>query len=126
MGKAAKIVSSSIIGMDFKTVLVGGRSYVIFPPTIRKIAGASFYLSSMDECHSIEDVIRSLSNIKDAAHALSWFISGSDDISEELMDGTLDEVIEALVTAYSMVSIEDFQMLSALSRNVSKMTANQR
>lgn len=124
MGNSAKLVGSAIVGMDFKTVLVGGRSYVITPPTIRNIAGASVYLSGLDDCNSVKDVIHSLSNVENASHALSWFISGSDELADELMDCTLDEVCGALEIAYSMVSVKDFIRLSALSKNVSMMAAN--
>lgn len=33
--KAAKIVNSAILGMDFRTVVVAGKAYVIKPPTIK-------------------------------------------------------------------------------------------
>ena len=42
---AAKIVNSSIIGADFKTIVINNKSYVISPPTIHKIAGAGCYLA---------------------------------------------------------------------------------
>ena len=48
--EGAKIVSSAILGMDFKVVVVAGKSYVIAPPTIKRLAGAGYWLSSIYIC----------------------------------------------------------------------------
>lgn len=121
---AAKIVSSAIIGMDFKTVVVNGRSYVIMPPTIKKIAGAAYWLSDIQEAKTLKEMFMSINNAEALAHALSWFINGNDDLSDELAKGTQDEVIEGLEAAYSLISTQDFIKLSILARNVANLTAN--
>lgn len=121
---AAKIVSSAIIGMDFKTVVVNGRSYVIMPPTIKKIAGAAYWLSDIQEAKTLKEMFMSINNAEALAHALSWFINGNDDLSDELAKGTQDEVIEGLEAAYSLISTQNFIKLSILARNVANLTAN--
>ena len=126
MSNAAKIVSSAVLGLDFKTVIVNGKAYIITPPTIRRIAGASYCLSGKGEGQSIREYLMSVEGIESLACALSWFIAGDDRLSEELKDGTFDEVVDALDEAYSLISIQSFRKLLDLEMNVSSLTAKQR
>lgn len=126
MSKGAKIVDSAILGMDLRSVVVNGKAYMIQPPTIARIAGAGYYLSGFDEVKDVKDIFNSLKDIGNAAKALSWFINGDESLSEELSKGTLEEVILALETAYSLISVENFSRLSVLTRNVSSLTARPR
>lgn len=124
---AAKIVNSAILGMDFKNCIVNGKTYTIYPPTIRKLAGAGYYLSDLTDCgESVKDAIASLKDLNNLAYALSFMINGDDNLFEELSQGTFDEVVDALCECYSLVSVENFIRLSALSRNVTSLTAKQR
>ena len=120
---AAKIVSSAIIGMDFKTIVINGKSYVIMPPTIKKIAGAAYWLSDIKDGSTLKELFLSINNAKALAHALSWFINGNDDLFSELSNGTQDEVIKGLEVAYSLISTQNFIKLSILARNVANLTA---
>lgn len=127
MGKnAAKIVSSAILGMDFKVVIVNGKSYIVTPPTIKKIAGAAYWLSDVKDGKNIKELFASVNNVEPLAHALSWFIQGNDSLFEELSNGTLDEVIDGLESAYSLLSTKNFLRLSVLAKNVAGLTAKQR
>lgn len=123
---AAKIVSSAILGMDFKVVIVNGKSYIVTPPTIKKIAGAAYWLSDVKDGKNIKELLASINNVEPLAHALSWFIQGNDSLFEELSNGTLNEVIDGLESAYSLLSTKNFLMLSVLAKNVASLTANQR
>ena len=121
---AAKIASSAILGMDFK--VVNGKSYIVTPPTIKRIAGAAYWLSDVRDGKTIRELLASINNVEPLAHALSWFIQGDDILAEELSQGTLDEVIDGLDAAYSLVSTDSFLKLSGLARNVADLTAKQR
>lgn len=123
---AAKIVSSAILGMDFKVVVVNGKSYIITSPTIKKIAGAAYWLSDMKNGETIRELLASINNVESLAHALSWFIQGDDSLFEELSNATLDEIVEGLDAAYSLLSVQNFLRLSALAKNVANLTAKQR
>lgn len=123
---AAKIVSSAILGMDFKVVIVNGKSYIVTPPTIKKIAGAAYWLSDVKDGKDIKELLVSINNVEPLAHALSWFIQGNDSLFEELSNGTLDEVIDGLESAYSLLSTKNFLRLSVLAKNVASLTAKQR
>lgn len=107
-------------------VIVNEKSYVIYPPTIHKIAGAASYLSNLGKIETLEDVFRSMKDTPNASHALSWLIKGNDDLYEELSKGTFDENVEALSVAFSLISAENFAKLSVLAMNVAKLAATQR
>ena len=123
---AAKIVSSAILGMDFKVVIVNGKSYIVTPPTIKKIAGAAYWLSDVKDGKNIKELLASINNVEPLAHALSWFIQGNDSLFEELSNGTLNEVIDGLESAYSLLSTKNFLRLLVLVKNVASLTAKQR
>ena len=123
---AAKIVSSAILGMDFRVVIVNGKSYIVTPPTIKKIAGAAYWLSDVKDGKDIKELLASINNVEPLAHALSWFIKGNDSLFEELSNGTLDEVVDGLESAYSLLSTKNFLRLSVLAKNVASLTAKQR
>ena len=125
MNNAAKIVGSSVIGKDFETVFVNERAYVIEPPTINKIAGAGYYLASLDKLDTVFDMVRSFKDIKDASKALSWLIQGNERLSDQLSKGTFDEIVEALSVAIGMISAKNFYKLSVLAKNVATLTARQ-
>lgn len=123
---AAKIVSSAILGMDFKVIVVNNKSYVLTPPTIKKIAGASYYLSDIGKGNTIRELLLTINNAESISHALSWFIKGDDSLFEELSKGTMNEIVDGLDTAYSLISTDSFLKLSVLAKNVANLTAKQR
>ena len=123
---ASKIINAAVLGKDFETVFVNGKVYVIYPPTIHKIAGAGYYLCDLKEAVTVMDMLRSLKDVEMASRALSWLIQGDENLCEELSAGTFDEVVEALATGLSMVSAENFYKLSVLAKNEALLTAKQR
>lgn len=123
---ASKIVNASVLGKDFETVFVNGNAYVIYPPTIHRIAGAGYYLSDLKNGVTVMDMLRSLKDTKQVSLALSWLIKGDESLSEELANGEFDEVVEGLAIGLSMISTESFHKLSVLAKNVANLTANQK
>ncbi len=121
--KAVKRISGAILGFDGDIVFVGGRRYIIQPPTIHRIAGAAYYLSDMGDGKSYKEVIMSINDSEKLAKALSWFIKGDTSLCESLMQGTFEEIVNALETAYSMISAHSFMKLSALARSIASLTA---
>ena len=61
-----------------------------------------------------------------AAHALSWLIKGDDSLFDEFINGTFEEIVDALETAYSLISTQSFLKLSGLAKNVVNLTAKQK
>ena len=125
MNKGADLVGAAILGKESKTIVVNGKPYFIKPPTIRKIAGAGTALGDFaSESGTFGDILKAMRDTEGAAKALSWFIKGDESLAEELKDGTLQEVVNGLSVAISMLGIEDFQKLSDLSRSVRRLIAN--
>lgn len=120
---AAKVVSSAILGVDFRVVVVAGGRYVINPPSIKRLAGAAHCLAEVADAQNMADILASQDNIGRMAAALSWFITGDDKLKGRLADGTLKELVDALQVAYNMLDVGDFTRLSALAKNVGRLTA---
>lgn len=126
MSKASKLVADAILGEDSVTIMVNGKTYCISPPTIIKLVKAAKYLNSFEEGKTLAEVLGMLKNLYDACKALSIFIQGDESISDELSKGTLEEVVNGLQTAYSLISIKDFQTLSILAKSAARMIAKPR
>jgi hypothetical protein len=126
MNTGAKLVSEAITGMDFRTVIVGGKSYTVYPPTIHKLAGAISYMSGVQEADNLKDVLLSLGKSEAYSKALSWLIAGDESLNEELSQGTLDEVVDALDETLSMIDSKVFLKAVSLAKNVSLLAAKPR
>ena len=126
MSKASKLVADAILGEDSVTIMVNGKTYCISPPTIIKLVNAAKYLDSFEDGKTLAEVLGMLKNLNDACKALSVFIQGDESISDELSKGTLEEVVNGLQTAYSLISIKDFQTLSILAKSAARMIAKPR
>lgn len=126
MSKASKLVADAILGEDAVTIIVDGKVYYVSPPTIIKLVKAAKYLDSFEEGKTLAEVLGMLKNLDDACKALSVFIQGDESISDELSKGTLEEVVNGLQTAYSLISIKDFQTLSILAKSAARMIAKPR
>lgn len=128
MNKAAKIISDSIIGNDFKTVLVHNKAYTIQPPTIYRLSGAISCLAEggLEEGATLKDVLFSMKDSMLYAKALSWFIHGDDSLTRELAQGSYDEVVEALEEAFSLISAQSFLKAVSLAKNVADLAAKQK
>lgn len=123
---AAKLVSAALTGKDGVEVTVAGRSYVIPPPTIRRIAGAGFYLADFGEEKTVTDAVHEFMMMEDWARALSIFITGDENLADELSEGTLEEVLDGVDKAVSLIGVQNFSKLSLLAKNVKGAIAKQR
>lgn len=126
MSKASKLVAGALLGEDSVTIMVNGKTYCISPPTIIKLVKAAKYLDSFEEGKSLVGILGMLKDLGNACKALSVFIQGDESISDELSKGTLEEVVNGLQTAYSLISIKDFQTLSILAKSAARMIAKPR
>ena len=126
MNQGAKIISESIVGSDFRTIIVGGKSYTVYPPTIHKLAGAISHLSDMKDAESMREILLSLGESEAYSKALSWLVAGDESLSEELAKGTYEENVNALDEALSMIDSKVFLKAVNLARNVSLLAAKPR
>lgn len=126
MSKASKLVADAILGEDSVTTMVNGKTYCISPPTIIKLVKAAKYLDRFEEGKSPGEILWMMKDLGDACKALSVFIQGDESISDELSKGKLEDVVNGLQKAYSLISIKDFQTLSILAKSASRMIAKPR
>ena len=122
----SRLVSSAILGYDGAMVYVNDKRYFVPPPTIHRLAGAGYHLSSISDGDTMRDMLLSLGDAGCLAKALSWFIIGSESLAPELSQGTVEEVAAALESAYSLISVKSFIKLSTLARSVAGLTAKQK
>lgn len=122
---ATKIISSAVIGYDFRKVVVAGKLYLIHPPTIHKLAGAAYWLSQTGDVENFSGLVKELEGLVNVCNALSFFISGDESLTDELRHGTMEEVLKALEAAFELISPQNFLRLSRLRRSAAMMTAKQ-
>lgn len=126
MSKASKLVTDAILGEDAVTILVNGKSYYVPSPTIIRLVKAAKYLNAVEGGNTFGEVLDMMRNLEDACRALSVFIQGDENLYDELSKGKPNEIAMGLQSAYSLISIKDFQTLSTLARSVARMIANPR
>ena len=126
MSKASKLISDAIIGNDYTIVYVNGKAYPVQPPTIKRMAGAISSLSNVEfkEDGTLKDMIMSGKDVEAYSRALSWFIKGDLSISEDLSEGTMVEVIDALSSVFDMIGINPFLKAASLTKNASLLAAS--
>ena len=128
MSNASKLISEAIIGNDYAIVYVNNKAYAIQPPTIKKLAGAISCISDIDfgDEGTIKDMLLAAEDFKSYAAALSWLVKGDLSISEELSEGTLEEVVDAISSAIDLVEINPFLKAASLTRSASLLAASPR
>lgn len=131
MGKKDKtdgvaLVARALAGLDSKAILVNSKRYVIHPPTIRRICRAGTHLSGYGEGGTISELLSSISDMGRLAQALSCFIQGDEGLAGELAEGTPEEVVKGLETAYGMISPQAFTRAVSLARSVSGLIAKRK
>lgn len=126
MNKAAKVISSAILGTDVAVFTVNSKRYVVHPPTIHQLTGAISHLCEVDlkDGATMKDILLALRDTPEAcANALSWFVSGDDSLSDELLGGTFEEVVNGLEKALSLISTQVFLKAVNLAKNVASLAA---
>ena len=72
---------------------------------------------------TLKDMILSGKDAEAYTRALSWFIKGDLSISEELSEGTMAEIIDALLSVFDMIGIDPFLKAVSLTKNASLLAA---
>lgn len=121
--KGAETISAALLGLMNKVVIINGKRYTIFAPTIKKIAGSMLHLQTLNEFSNIKEMLMSIKEIKSLCFALSWLIKGDETLADELSEGTLLEVVKALEVGLSMIDVSVFQKAVNLTRNVAELIA---
>ncbi|WP_165021527.1 hypothetical protein [Dysgonomonas sp. ZJ279] len=132
---AAKLVSDSLLGTDFKTVMLGSEGYTIKPPTIKIICRGLAYWSKMNFNLDIQNKADAIAQIprsyKEMLKGLCVFIIGDVKfwkyktyrLSRKLEKCTPKEINEAIVIAINLIGSDDFFLCARSCSSVTKIVA---
>lgn len=134
--EAAKLVTGSLLGIDFKTVLIGSKAYTIYPPTLKIISrtvNAWSDITLEEKGQTSHSVIASIpSNYMPIIKGLSYLIVGKAFfwkwkalvIQHRLEHCLPEELYEAVKTGVDLMGKEAFFQSAVLCKSVTKMAAN--
>lgn len=138
--EAAQFVAESILGVDFRTILINNKPYTIYPPTIKIICRGIKEWAKLNIDDNIETeahVIQSIpENNTPIIKGLCYFIVGDVKFYQwktyrlfrQLRYGTPsispDEMKEAVQTIMDLIQVQDFFDCAVLCKNAAKMAAN--
>ena len=119
MNKAVKTMSDLLVGDYCKTIIVGGKVFVLKAPAIKVIARITKYFSLIDipMDADIKEMMKITSEHSDnIVKGLSCLIVGdvdgyelkSEKVAEELRSGTHEELCSALIVAFNLITGKDF------------------
>lgn len=133
--EAAKLVSDSLLGEDFKTVFLGGKAYTIHAPVTKVICRIVKEWSCIDFNSSKEQTLVSViaqipKNRKPIIKGLCRAIVGNTIFSifkawklERTLDGTTKELNEAVATTIDLMGAEAFFHCALSCESVTKTIA---
>lgn len=138
--EAAQLVSESILGVDFRTILINNKPYTIYPPTIKIICRGIKEWAKISMDNDTESEYRIIQSIPDnnipMLKGLCCFIVGDVKFYRwkayrlfwKIRYGTPsikpDEMKEAVLTIMELIQVQDFFDCAVSCRNAAKMTAN--
>lgn len=137
MNEAAKNISELLSGSYSKTVVVGGKVYVIKAPAIKVITRATRYLSLVDISDGITmaEMIKIVSeHSENIAKGLSYLIAGdvkayedeSEKVFRQILSGTHEELCSAFLVAFELIAGRDFFQCAGSVMELANMIAKTR
>lgn len=99
--------------------------YPVAQPVVKRLAGAVSCISDLDmqDAGTLKDMLLSAKDCSAYARALSWFIKGNEELTDELMEGKYAELVDALAAIFDMISIAPFAKAASLTKNASLLVA---
>lgn len=139
MNEASKLVSESILGEDFKLLSISssGKTYAVYPPTIRVIIRAIKYFSQVhfsDEHNGVSVLSEMTRNSPLIARGLSCLVAGDGilwkikawRVYRSLMKMTNEEMREAMEVVIPLLGGSDFFVCATLAKQLAGMVAKQK
>ena len=133
MNEATKNVSELLSGTYGKTIIVGGRVYVIKAPAIKVIMRATQYLSKVDlpENGTMRELIKIVStNLDNIIKGLSFLIAGdipdyqekAESLEREMLSGSKEELLQAYFIAFELITGRNFFVVCQLAMELANLT----
>lgn len=107
-----------------KAVFVGGKVYVMKAPTIRRIMRASVMFSEVGEIENVWDSKTRVNVIKGLSRMIADRIEDEEEIAEALLEGTDEEIREAMEAALSLIVNKDFFVYAGVAREMTKLSVS--
>lgn len=137
MNDAVKTMSDLLAGDYCKTIIVGGKVFVMKAPTIKVIARTTrdFSLVDIPKEAEIKDMMKIASeNSDNIVKGLSYLIVGDVDgyerkaakVAEELRSGTHEELFSALIVAFNLITGKDFFQCASLAMELANLIVKPR
>jgi len=137
MNQAARLISSSIIDEDFLTVILAGKPYTIWPPTIKVLCRAIKSFSGVD-AEDQATLLQSLSGLEENSSyiidGLSKLIAGdvedweakSISIAKNISSCTGFELKKSMISVTDFIKGGDFFDCAILAKDLAEMAAKQK
>lgn len=119
-----KMMAELLSGEYGKAVFVGGKVYVMKAPTIRRIMRASVMFSEVGEIENVWDSKTRVNVIKGLSRMIADRIEDEEEIAEALLEGTDEEIREAMEAALSLIVNKDFFVYAGVAREMTKLSVS--
>lgn len=132
MNEAVKNISELLSGAYGKSIVIGGKVYVIKAPVIKVIARATTYLSlvNIPESGTVQNILKEVSEQSEyIIKGLSYLVAGdvndyelqSEKLVEAMQSGTSKELCSAFLVAFELIAGCDFFGLCQLGTELAKV-----
>lgn len=132
MNEASKNISELLSGTYSRTIVIGGKVYVMKAPAIKVIVRATKYLSlvNIPENATVQDILKEVSEQSEhIIKGLSYLIVGdvhdyefqSQILVKALRSGTYEELCSAFLVAFELIAGRDFFGLCQLGTELAKV-----
>lgn len=101
------LVARDLIGID-RNIILGGRLYLMPPPTISRLAGVTWELRDFINLGSLTTCLSSTKNVYKIVAAVSRLMTGEAKWTEALSHCSVPELSRILSCALGYVSISDY------------------
>lgn len=133
----SQIVADSLVGLDFRTIYIGGETFTIYPPTIKNLCRAIHHLSQIgmegeynaltalaELPHNAPHLIRGLSVL--IIPSTPWYLPWKHRRAKRaLLNATCAELREAIENIIPLIGGEDFFACAAMAKSIAKIAAKQ-
>ncbi|WP_301704066.1 hypothetical protein [uncultured Parabacteroides sp.] len=133
MSEVAKNISELLSGTYGKTIIVGGKVYVIKAPAIKVIMRATRFLSKVNlpENGTMQELMEIVSvNLENIVKGLSYLVTGdvpdyqekAESLERQMLSGSKEELLQAYFVAFELITGRDFFVVCQLAMELANLT----
>lgn len=133
MNETVKNISDLLSGTYGKTIVVGGKVYIIKAPAIKVIMRATRYLSKvhLPENGTVQELMKIVSgNLENIVKGLSCLVTGdvtdyqerAESVQRQMLSGSKEELLQAYFVAFELITGRDFFAVCQLAMELANLT----